>query len=178
MASDPTQWTVHGTRRVYASEWVNVDLDDVEIPGGPRFDHHVLRFPRVSTGAVVVDRERVLLLWRHRFTTDTWGWEIPAGWADDGEDPADAIAREIHEETGYRAATVTPLVRYSPMTGISGQRYQVFLATDVHQEGEPDTAEASRIDWVPLADLPALMRDGQISDGPSLTALATYLAIV
>lgn len=48
-------------------------MDDVEIPGGPRFDHHVLRFPRVSVGAVVVDPDRVLLLWRHRFTTNRWG---------------------------------------------------------------------------------------------------------
>lgn len=32
---DPTRWQVHGTRRVYASPWVNLDLDDVEKVGLP-----------------------------------------------------------------------------------------------------------------------------------------------
>ncbi len=41
--------------------------------------------PRPAAGTVVVDAERgVLLLWRHRFITGTWGWEIPAGGVDSG----------------------------------------------------------------------------------------------
>ncbi|MBC6448912.1 NUDIX hydrolase [Actinokineospora xionganensis] len=177
MPEDPARWTVHGTRRVFASEWVNVDLDDVEIPGHQRFEHHVIRFPRVSVGAVVIDGDRVLLLWRHRFTTDTWGWEIPAGWADDGEDALEAARREVLEETGYQADTVTPLIVYSPMTGISDQRFQVFLASDVQRVGIPDAAEASRVEWVPIADLRSLIASEQIGDGPSLTALSSYLVL-
>ncbi|XVS62078.1 NUDIX hydrolase [Actinosynnema sp. CA-299493] len=176
MADDPTQWTVRGTRRVYASEWVNVDLDDVDIPDGPRFEHHVLRFPRASTGAVVTDRDRVLLLWRHRFTTDTWGWEIPAGWSEQGEDPAQAVAREVREETGYEPHDVTLMVTYSPMTGISSQRYYVYLARSATLVGGHEVAEASRVEWIPVSDLRRLIKTGQITDGPSLTALAVYLA--
>ncbi|NUT53516.1 MAG: NUDIX hydrolase [Saccharothrix sp.] len=176
MTDDPTRWTVRGTRRVYASEWVNVDLDDVDIPGGPRFEHHVLRFPRASTGAVVTDRDRVLLLWRHRFTTDTWGWEIPAGWSEHGEDPAEAVVREVREETGYEPHDVAPLVTYSPMTGISSQRYHVYLARSATLTGAHEAAEASRVEWIPVSDLPGLITTGQITDGPSLTALAVYLA--
>jgi 8-oxo-dGTP pyrophosphatase MutT (NUDIX family) len=163
---------------VYASPWVNVDLDDVEIPGGRRFDHHVLRFPRASVGAVVLDSDCVLLLWRHRFTTGTWGWEIPAGWADPGENPAEAIRREVREETGYRASTMRPLMTYQPMSGISSQRYQVFAGSDVERISEPLPAETSRVQWVPLASVPRLMAAGQVPDGPSLTALAFYLAIL
>jgi hypothetical protein len=37
---------------------------------------------------------RVVLLYRHRFITDRWGWEIPAGSAKPGEDPA---ARVRHD---------------------------------------------------------------------------------
>ncbi len=113
------RWRVHGSRRIYASEWLNVDLDDVEIPGGERFEHHVIRFPRASVGAVVIDdADRVLLLWRHRFTTDAWGWEIPAGWSEIGEDPTEAVRREVTEETGYRPGRVEPMATYSPMTQV------------------------------------------------------------
>lgn len=79
------RWHSHGRRLVYGSDWVEVWLDDVEIPGVGRVDHHVLTMPRPSTTAVVRDdQDRLLLIWRHRFITDTWGWEVPAGWADPG----------------------------------------------------------------------------------------------
>src|SRR5260221_6489297 len=115
------RWTVHGHRDVYTSEWVRVSLDDVEIRGGPRFEHHVVHFPRASVTAVVTDDDGswVLLLWRHRFITDSWGWEVPAGWADPGEDPAGAVMREIEEETGYRPALVRPMTGYNALSGIS-----------------------------------------------------------
>jgi 8-oxo-dGTP pyrophosphatase MutT (NUDIX family) len=171
-----SRWLTHGTRRIYASPWVNLDLDDVEVPGGGRFDHHVIRFPRRSVGVVVVRDGRVLLLWRHRFATDRWGWEIPAGWAEVGEDLAEAAAREALEETGYRVAGVVPLTTYTPLSGISSQVYQLFLASEATLVGEPEAAEADRVEWVPVAEVVRLMRDGQISDGPSLMALAFYLA--
>ena len=70
------RWTVHGERTLYDSDWVGLGLVDVEVPGGSRFDHHVVRLPHGAVGTVVHDRTRgVLLLWRHRFITDTWGWE-------------------------------------------------------------------------------------------------------
>lgn len=172
------RWTVHGSRRVYASDWVNVDLDDVEIPGDARFEHHVIRFPRASVGAVVVDEaDRVLLLWRHRFTTNAWGWEIPAGWSDTGEDPVEAVRREVREETGFWPDHVELMATYSPMTGISPQRYQLFLARDAVQVGEPEVAESDRVEWVAVDELPELAAQNLISDGPSLTALTYYLMV-
>jgi 8-oxo-dGTP pyrophosphatase MutT (NUDIX family) len=174
------QWTVHGHREVYTSEWVRVSLDDVEIPGGPRFEHHVLHFPRASVTAVVTDDDGscVLLLWRHRFITDSWGWEVPAGWADSGEDPAVAITREIEEETGYRPGRVRPMTRYNALSGISDMRFTGFVATGAERIGPPaDRGESSRVEWVQLIEVPKLASAGQIQDGPSLTALMYYLAV-
>jgi 8-oxo-dGTP pyrophosphatase MutT (NUDIX family) len=75
---------------------VRLALVDVEIPGVRRFEHHVVRVPRPAAGAVVHDPDRgVLLLWRHRFITDSWGYEIPAGGVDEGETPAQAATREL-----------------------------------------------------------------------------------
>jgi 8-oxo-dGTP pyrophosphatase MutT (NUDIX family) len=173
------KWTVRGHRDVYASDWVRVSLDDVEIPGGDRFEHHVVHFPRASVTAVVTDDEdRVLLLWRHRFITGSWGWEIPAGWAEPGEDPEAAIRREIEEETGWRPREVRPMTGYNALSGISDMRFTAFLASGAERVGEPeDAGESSRVEWVPLVEVPKLAAGGQIQDGPSLTALAFYLAV-
>ena len=86
VSSLPMRWTIHGERSLYDSEWVKLHLADVELPDGKRFEHHLIRAPMPATGVVVRDGTRgVLLLWRHRFITDTWGWEIPAGMVEQGE---------------------------------------------------------------------------------------------
>src|SRR5688572_27698183 len=98
---------------------MSVDLDDVEIPNAERFEHHVVRLPHPSTAVVVVEDRKVLLMWRHRFTTGVWGWEIPAGRCEEGESPMEAAVRETEEETGYRVQEIEPLVTMNPLNGIS-----------------------------------------------------------
>ncbi|HZM32698.1 MAG TPA: NUDIX hydrolase, partial [Acidimicrobiales bacterium] len=97
------RWTIHGERALYDSEWLRLVLVDIEVPDGERFDHHVVRYPQPAAGTIVSDPERgVLLIWRHRFITDTWGWEIPAGRIEPDESPEEAAVRETVEETGWR----------------------------------------------------------------------------
>ncbi|WP_313047547.1 NUDIX domain-containing protein [Nonomuraea jabiensis] len=49
-------------------------------------------------------------MWRHRFVFDRWGWELPGGLVEAGEDPMVTAAREVEEETGYRPKNVERLV--------------------------------------------------------------------
>jgi 8-oxo-dGTP pyrophosphatase MutT (NUDIX family) len=172
------RWTVHGERPVYQSAWVNLHLVDVEIPDGPRFEHHAVRMPFPAVGTVLHDPEQgVLLLYRHRFIGDFWGWEIPAGRVEDGESLADAARRECVEEVGWAPGTLDHLVTYHYAGGLSDGRFALFLGRDVVEVGPPtDVAEAERIAWVPVADLRRLIADGEVADGLSLSALLWVLA--
>jgi hypothetical protein len=67
------RWTVHGERPLFRDKWLELWEADVELPDGKHIDHKLLRTAPVSA-AVVLDRDRVLMLWRHRFITGTWGW--------------------------------------------------------------------------------------------------------
>jgi 8-oxo-dGTP pyrophosphatase MutT (NUDIX family) len=172
------RWLVHGERSLYECEWLRLVLTDVEIPDGERFEHHVVRIPNHAAGTVVSDPERgVLLLWRHRFITDTWGYEIPAGRIEPGETPDEAAVRETVEETGWRPTGLRPLVRYQPINGVCDQVFHVFVAGSASRVGEPvDRAEAERIEWVPMERVRRLVEEGQVLDGMSLTALCYTLA--
>jgi 8-oxo-dGTP pyrophosphatase MutT (NUDIX family) len=165
---------------MYESEWVNVYLDDVELPDGKHIDHHVLTFPKASQTAVVLNdaRDHVLLIWRHRFITDTWGWEVPAGWVEPGEDPEESIRREILEETGYEVGHVEPMISYNALSGISTMRFTIYLGADATEIGPvPDGDEAATREWLPLSEVPRLAKGGLIQDGPSLTAVTYLLAV-
>jgi 8-oxo-dGTP pyrophosphatase MutT (NUDIX family) len=172
------RWTVHGERSIYDSEWLGLTLVDVEIPDGERFEHHVIRMPNQAAGTVVRDPDLgVLLLWRHRFITDTWGWEIPAGRIDPGETPIGAAAREALEETGWEPNALRPLMRYQPSNGLSDQVFHIFAADGATHVGDPsDAGESEKVEWVSVAELRRLIQDGQMLDGLSLTAVLYALA--
>lgn len=172
------RWTVHGERAIYESPWVNLALVDLTLPDGQRIEHHVVRMPLPAAGVVVHDPARgVLLLWRHRFITDAWGWEIPAGRVEAGEPIEAAAAREVLEETGWRPGPLRPLTSYHPNNGISDLTFHVFVADGATYVGEPsDPTEAERVAWVPVSELGEIARSGRLTDGPSLAAIGYALA--
>lgn len=168
------RWTVHGERSIYSSPWVNLHLVDLEIPGGPRFEHHVIRMPFPAVGTILHrPGAGVLMLYRHRFITDTWGWEIPAGRVEEGEALEAAARREAVEETGWApSGPLRHLTTYRYAHGVSDGTFALFYASGAEHVGEPtDVAESERIEWVEVARLRRLVTDGSVTDGLSLTAL-------
>jgi len=172
------RWTVHGERDIYRSEWVSLRMADIELPGGKRFDHHVVRMPAEASGVVVDDARRgVLLLWRHRFATDTWGWEVPAGRVDDGEAPEEAGRRETLEETGWEPGPLTHLTTYYPHNGTSDATFNLYRTETARHVGDPsDPYEAERVEWRSWQQVRTAIGAGEVGDGLSLTALLWVLA--
>ena len=171
------QWLTHGERFVYENPWVSVSLVDVEIPGERRFEHHVVHSADASGVLMVDEDDQVLLLWRHRFVTDTWGWEIPAGRIDPGEDPLSAAHREGLEETGWEPGPLRHLLTYHPINGVVDVRFHAYVADGAHHRGEPsDPSESERVEWIGPDRLRRIVRDGEMPDGLSLTACAYALA--
>jgi 8-oxo-dGTP pyrophosphatase MutT (NUDIX family) len=173
------KWDVHGERVLYDSPWVRLVQAQVTLPSGVYIDdYHVVRSTADAAGVVVRDEQLgVLLLWRHRFTTDTYGWEIPAGRVDDGEIPIEAGARECLEETGWAPGPLNTLGSYFPNNGQSDVAFHLFVADGATHIGPPhDSDESDRIEWVDIAALRGELAAGRITDGLSLTALTWALA--
>lgn len=154
-------------------------LADVEVPGDGRFDHHVVRLPLPVAGTVVADSELgVLMLYRHRLITDTWGWELPAGRVEAGETAEVGAAREVLEETGWRPGPLRALHGYHPSSGPTDLRYELFLADGASRVGQPsDPSESSKVTWVPVPEVRRLLRSGEVADGLSLTGLLWWLTV-
>ncbi|MYW93044.1 NUDIX hydrolase [Amycolatopsis rubida] len=169
------RWKVHGERELYHSDWVQLCLSEIEFDSERR-EHHLIRLAP-SVGIVIVnDRDQVLMLWRHRFTTDTWNWELPGGWMESGESPAKAAAREAEEETGWRPRSIREIGYLQPIAGITDAEQYIFLAEGADRIGPPpDAYESDRVAWVPLAEVPGLIRRRQIVGGVSVAGLLQLL---
>lgn len=170
-------WQIHGERTIYDNRWVKLELVDVEPPGVERFEHHVVRLQHVSIAAVLDDQDRVLMLWRYRFVPQTWGWELPGGIVDEGEDAHATALREVEEETGWRPDSLEHVVTYQPMVGMVDSPHEIFVGRGAKRVGDPtDVEEAGRVEWVPLADIPGLMARGELMGSGTLVALLHVLA--
>ncbi|MET4644247.1 8-oxo-dGTP pyrophosphatase MutT (NUDIX family)/DNA-binding transcriptional regulator YhcF (GntR family) [Streptomyces atratus] len=170
-------WQIHGERTVYDNRWVKLTLVDVEPPGVERFEHHVVRLHHVSIAAVLDDQDHVLMLWRYRFVADKWGWELPGGIVDEGEDARATALREVEEETGWRPDSLDHVVTFQPMIGMVDSPHEIYVGKGAQHVGDPtDIEEAGHVAWVPLSDIPGLMARDELMGSGTLVALLHVLA--
>jgi 8-oxo-dGTP pyrophosphatase MutT (NUDIX family) len=169
------QWNVLSERTLYRDQWVHVSTADVVLPDGRHLDHRIVH-TAAGAGVVVTDQDRVLLIWRHRFITNTWTWEIPLGGIEPGEEPAAAAARETEEETGWRPGPLRPMLYTQPSPGLMTSEHHIFRADSATHTGTRDVIESQKVEWVPISDIKKLIAKGDIVTGTSQVALLYLLA--
>lgn len=169
---EATRWVIHGERIVDDTRKATLSIASVELPDGVRFEQYVIRAPRAAMMLVLDEDDRALMMLRHRFILDRWVWELPGGYVDPEEDPAEAAVRECLEETGWKPRTVEPLVSFQPMVGTVDSENIVFLGRGAEHTGEPmDINEAHEIGWVPLREIDQRMAVGEIVGSASIIGL-------
>lgn len=108
-------------------------------------------------GAVVV-RDGLVLLARRATAPFAGWWEVPGGFVERGEHPADAAVREVREELGVTIA-LTGLIGIYLEENAWGESLQVTVyeaATDA-VEADPDPTEVCGWAWFAPADVPTEM---------------------
>ena len=112
--------------------------------------------PKVDTRAAIFREDRILLVEER----EDAAWSLPGGWADVGESPADAIVREVREESGYETRVVKLLAVYDRNRHghppFPFHAYKMFFQCEPIG-GEPTLSnETSGVDWFAEDHLPAL----------------------
>ena len=157
---------------------MRVREDAVERADGSPGVYGVVEKP---TAALVIAAERggFWLVEQFRHPLGRRSWEFVQGtWPAHGDGTAEELARaELAEETGLRAGELRHLGRLDIAPGLTTQQTDVWLAGDLTPG--PTAREATEADmrqeFVPEAELHAMVRDGRFTDGPSLAALALLL---
>ncbi|MGX7825728.1 NUDIX hydrolase [Actinokineospora sp. 24-640] len=176
--SEPGSWQTFGERLAYDNRWVKVALVDVQAPNGDRWEYHVVRLARIAIALIVNERDEALMLWRYRFATEQWGYELLGGMVDDGEDSAVTAAREAAEESGWEPVGESEhLISFEPLPGQVTAAVDVYLWRDAQRIGEPtDTEEVGRVEWVPLAQVNELAKNRQLLGAGTLVSLLYYIS--
>lgn len=144
-------------------------------PGGEGFERTYVSTPG-AVAVVAVDSDgRVVLVDQYRATLGRRIIELPAGMRDQpGEDPAVTAVRELAEETGHRATSVSRLGSIVSSPGVTDSEVEIFLAEGV-EPGDPSPhgpeEDALACLVVPFADAVAMVESGRITDSKTVAGL-------
>lgn len=166
------------SREVYRNDWLTLREDDIQRPDGSDGIYAVVDKPNYAL-VIACDGDRLKLVEQFRYPLGLRRWEFPQGTAPGRVDmePLDLAARELREETGLRAGTVTRLGLLDVAPGMSSQRGWVFLATDL-TEGDHDREHEEqdmRSAWFTRDEFERMVADGDITDAQSIAAYGMLL---
>ena len=166
------------SREIYRNDWMIVREDDIRRPDGSSGIYGVIDKPAYAL-VIATDGERLRLVEQFRYPLGRRRWEFPQGTAPGRAElePAELAVRELREETGLTAGTMTALGCLDLAPGLSSQRGWVFLATDI-TEGDPDPEHEEqdiRSQWFSRTEVERMILAGEITDAQSIAAYATLL---
>lgn len=172
-SGEPGAERVIASERVYRGKLLTFRVDRVALPSGRETTREVVEHPGAVAIVPLLDDGRVALVRQYRHAVGRALLEIPAGTRDHpGESAEAAAARELEEETGYRAARLVPLATFYTAPGFATEEMHLFLATGLTRgaQGQMEDEDIT-VELVPLADVPALLARGDLADAKSLVGL-------
>jgi ADP-ribose pyrophosphatase len=152
----------------------NLEILTTTSRDGTPIERECVRHP----GAVIIlpilagAQPQVILIRNFRLSLETSIFELPAGTRTPGEAPAECAARELEEETGYRAGRLSLLGKFYTSPGLSDELMWAFVATElapVPQRLELD--EFITVHPTPVGDVMAMIARNELEDAKSMLAL-------
>ncbi len=165
------------SKRIYDGKVIKLRVDNVSLPDGGT---GVREYVRHCGGAAVlfIKDGKVALVKQYRYVYGKEIYEIPAGKIEEGEAPSSAAAREMEEETGYRAKSLVRLAEIYPSPGYTDEVIHVFLATEAEFVGERrDEGEFLTCSFMPIEEVTAAIERGEICDAKTVCAVYKYLSM-
>src|SRR5262245_49103744 len=169
-------WQATLDKTLHRNPYFGVLQQSVKLPNGSATTYYTLDFQKPAVGVVAMHRGRFLLLRQYRFIVDEFVWAIPSGGVHAGESPKQAAARELREETGYRATRLRRLHAFYASYGCSNQVFDIFLASGLTLTRDQfDRNEVISLRWFSARELLALIARNGVVDGLSLAPLLLLL---
>lgn len=165
--------------------WFEQIRKDVLFPGEskPQIYYSIKPADYVTALTHTIENKFVILR-QYRPAVEDYTFELPSGHLEDGETPAEAMIRELKEETGCETADVTLLGEIVPDTGRLENTLWAFYVNKVKIKALPDPAENEGIEvyLVSRDELFQMIREGRLNHALDLSVitmaiLKQYLAL-
>lgn len=164
---------------IYEGPIFGVRRDEVLEPGGLLTTREVITHPGSVVVLPVLDDGRIVMIRQYRHATRQSLWELVAGRMDPGETPKKAAARELMEETGYRAKRFKVFLDVFPTPGFLEERMFILLAEGLTiGEAHPEEDEKIISRAFSVKELKRWLLRGNLRDAKSIAGILYYLTFL
>jgi ADP-ribose pyrophosphatase len=173
----PKAWKTLSSRLVYQNPWTKVREDVAEMPNGKTTIYGVIESGQCVGVLPFVDEQHVVMVRQYRYVFgEDHRWEMPTGGLKPGETLEAAAQRELMEEIGYRAGTLTPINTFYSSKSVCQETAHLYIGRDLVQaEAPPDETEFLEVARMPFAEVLDLVMASEIRD--SMTVIAVMHAV-
>jgi ADP-ribose pyrophosphatase len=167
------------SKMLYKGPVFGVRRDEVLEPGGVRATREVITHPGSVVVLPVLPDGRIVLIRQYRHATRQFLWELVAGRMDPGENPRRAAARELIEETGYRAKRFRIFLDVFPTPGFLEERMYILLAEGLTAgEAAPEDDEKIISRAYTVTELKHMIHLGKLRDAKSIAGILYYVCFL
>jgi ADP-ribose pyrophosphatase len=157
---------------IFTGRRIQLVLDTHTMPDGRRVEREVVIHPGAVTIVPMVDADHVCLVRNRREAVGQTLLELPAGTLEPGEDPDATAARELAEETGYRAGRIRRLLEFFMSPGVLTEKMVLYLAEELTAgEQALDAGEDLAPEILPWSTAIALIERGEVHDAKTIVGL-------
>ncbi|WP_168119221.1 NUDIX hydrolase [Paenibacillus sp. HB172176] len=157
---------------IFKGKMISLQVDTVALPNGKHATREIVKHPGASAVMALLNG-KLLVVEQFRKPLEKCLIEIPAGKLDSGEDPMEAAARELEEETGYRAKKLTLLNSFYTSPGFADEKLYLYFADELEQGVQnPDEDEELIVKAITMEQAEKYLAEGRIDDAK--TVLAVY----
>jgi ADP-ribose diphosphatase len=160
---------------IFEGKSFGVRRDELIEPTGVRTVREVVTHPGSVVVLPVRPDGKIVLVRQYRHATGQYLWELVAGRMEKRENPRKGAARELVEETGYRAKKLTVFLELFPTPGFLEERMYLLLAEGLTAgEAEPEEDEKLIVRAYSKKQLEEMIRSGKMRDAKSIAGLLFY----
>jgi ADP-ribose pyrophosphatase len=162
------------SKRIYSGKVISVKVDTLQINGKPTIREIVEH--NGSAAILPLIGDTIIMEKQHRYPISKDMFEIPAGTLEKGESPEDCAARELIEETGYRAGSLKQLGKFYMSPGYCTEVMHVFVATNLSkvESHDMDADEVIEIVKISVNDAVKMILKGEIEDAKTVCAILAF----
>src|SRR6202521_5914091 len=163
------------SKTIYSGPVFGIRRDELVEPGGVRTTREMITHSGSVVVLPVLPDGRIVLIRQYRHATRLYLWELVAGRIDHSEGVRQAAARELIEETGYRARRFRVFLDVFPTPGFLEERMFILLAEGLTAgEAEPEEDEKIISRAYTRKQLEEMIRSGKLRDAKTIAGLLYY----
>lgn len=165
------------SEKIFEGKILNLRVDTVELENQKYAKREIVEHKGASAIIAINEKNEIILVKQYRKAVEDFLYELPAGLINVAEEPIECALRELREETGYEAQTITKIYEFYSSPGFSNEKIYLFKAENLNFISTKfDEDEFIEITSFNKEEIKRMLDSGRITDSKTLIGILYWMS--